>query len=69
VNDKELYDIANDPSEQHNVIDQHPNVVAEMREAYDKWWNEVQSRLVNENVPMAKENAFATLFREQVRDE
>jgi arylsulfatase len=69
VNNKELYDVNNDPGEQHNVINQHPDIVAAMRDAYDKWWNEVQPRLVNENVPMAEENAFATLFREQVRDE
>jgi arylsulfatase len=66
VNNRELYDIANDPGEQINVIDQHPQVVAEMRKAYDDWWDSVQPRLVNEAVPFAAENAFATLYREQV---
>jgi arylsulfatase len=66
VNNRELYDIVNDPGEQINVLDQHPNVVAEMRKAYDDWWNSVQPRLVNEDVPFAAENAFATLYREQV---
>jgi arylsulfatase len=69
VNDRELYDIARDPGETKNVIDEHPEAVAAMREAYDKWWEEVQPRLVNESVAMADENAFAELFREQVRDE
>jgi arylsulfatase A-like enzyme len=66
VNNRELFDIVNDPGEQRNVIEQHPQVVAEMRKAYDDWWTAVQPRLVNENVPFASENAFATLYCEQV---
>jgi arylsulfatase len=68
VNNRELYDIAADPRESQNVIDRHPDAVAAMRQAYDRWWNEVLPRLVNENVPLAKENAFALLYREQVTD-
>jgi hypothetical protein len=37
-----------------------------MRRAYDEWWESVQPRLINEDVPFAEENAFATLYREQV---
>jgi arylsulfatase len=69
VNNRGLYDIAADPGEQHNVIDKHPDVVANMRKAYDNWWADVLPRMVNEDVTMAEENAFATLFREQVQDE
>jgi arylsulfatase len=68
VNNRELYDIVNDPSEQQNVIEQHPRVVAEMRTAYDQWWASIQPRLVNENVPFASENAFATVFRQQIEN-
>jgi arylsulfatase A-like enzyme len=69
VNNQELYDIVNDPGERLNVIDKHPQVVAAMRQAYDQWWNAVLPRLINEDVPFAAENAFATLYREQVTDE
>jgi arylsulfatase A-like enzyme len=69
VNNQELYDIVNDPGEQRNVIDQHPQVVAAMRSAYDEWWDAVQPALINEDVPFAAENAFATLYREQVTDQ
>lgn len=69
VNNQELYDIVNDPGEQQNVIDDHPQVVAAMRGAYNTWWDAVQPRLVNEDVPFASENAFAGLYREQVTDE
>jgi arylsulfatase len=66
VNNTELYDIVNDPGETQNIIEQHSKIVAEMRKAYDHWWASLQSRLVNEDVPFATENAFATLYREQV---
>jgi arylsulfatase A-like enzyme len=69
VNNHELYDIANDPGEQHNIFDEHPDAVAAMRQAFDQWWKEVQPRLVNENVPLSEENAFSVLYRDQVRHE
>jgi arylsulfatase len=50
VNNDELYDLENDPGESKNVIANHPEVVAQLRDAYDQWWNEVQSLLVNEQV-------------------
>ena len=51
VNNKELYDIAADPFEKHNVFERHPQVVAELRAAYDRWWTEALPLLVNEQVP------------------
>ena len=38
VNNSELYDVAQDPQETKNVIAEHPQQVAAMREAYDAWW-------------------------------
>jgi len=67
VNNEELYDILNDPGEKQNVIARHPKIAAEMRRAYDQWWESVQPRLVNEDVEFAEENAFATLYKEQVK--
>ena len=29
-----------------------------MREAYDKWWEEVRPLMVNEDVPLAKERPY-----------
>jgi arylsulfatase len=65
VNNKELYDIENDPGEKSNVIDKYPAVVAAMRKAYDKWWQEVLGQMVNEDVPYAKENPFRVLYLKQ----
>ena len=49
VDNTELYDLASDPGEKQNVIGQHPQVVAELRAAYDKWWAEARKHFVNES--------------------
>ncbi len=39
-NDKvELYDLANDPNEEHNLVANHSEVVNTMEGALDKWWD------------------------------
>jgi len=48
VNNKELYDHRTDPGEQNNVIEQHPELVAKIREFYEAWWNECLSHMINE---------------------
>ena len=65
VNNRELYDITNDPGEKTNVIAKHPDVVAAMRKAYDQWWAEVLPAMVNEDAPVPKENPFRALYRKQ----
>ncbi len=39
--DYELFDIENDPYEQHNIASEHPERVAEMRKEYEEWFWEV----------------------------
>jgi arylsulfatase len=65
VNDTELYDLAADRGETKNVIAEHPAVVAKLRTAYDKWWDEVQPMLVNENVVGPKINPMKELYWKQ----
>jgi len=65
VNNKELYDLKADPGEKKNVITEHPEVVAQLRAAYDQWWNEVQPLLVNENVVGPKINPMKELYWQQ----
>jgi arylsulfatase len=65
VNNKELYDIKADPGETKNVIADHPDVVASLRAAYDRWWGEVQPLLVNENVIGLKMNPMKELYWKQ----
>ncbi|MHC1768992.1 MAG: sulfatase-like hydrolase/transferase [Verrucomicrobiia bacterium] len=65
VNNVELYDLERDPSETTNVIDYHPETVANLRAAYDQWWQGIQPMLVNEDVPRPKVNAFKELYWQQ----
>ena len=41
VNETELYDIKNDPSQTQDISAKHPDVVSELTTAYDKWWKDV----------------------------
>lgn len=60
-----LYDILADPGQTTNVIDQHPEVAAQMRAAYDAWWESVRPHMVNEDVPLAPERPYHVWFNEQ----
>ena len=65
VNNKELHDVRSDPGETRNVIDQHPDVAAQMRSAYDKWWEEVLPAMENEDAVGPKVNPFKELYWKQ----
>jgi arylsulfatase A-like enzyme len=65
VNNEELYDLKADPGESKNVISEHPDVVATLRAAYDKWWNDVQPLLVNEDQAGPSINPFQELYYKQ----
>lgn len=43
---KELYDISIDPSQQNNIADENPEIVKAMREAHEKWWDEIFEQAV-----------------------
>ena len=45
VSGTELYDIATDPAQQRNVIEQFSDVARQMRRHYDRWWAEVEPRV------------------------
>jgi len=65
VNNKELYDIKSDPGETKNVIEEKPEVVAAMRAAYDRWWEEVLPAMENEEALGPKVNPFKELYWKQ----
>lgn len=46
VNGKELYDMKVDPGQKNNVADKHPDVVAKLRNEYDKWWADTSKRFL-----------------------
>ncbi|TWU15740.1 sulfatase-like hydrolase/transferase [Allorhodopirellula heiligendammensis] len=43
LHDNELYNLREDPLQQHNVINHHPQVVAKMRSHLNEWWGGVQA--------------------------
>ena len=66
VNDQALYDMVTDPGQTTNVIAQHPGVVADMRTAYDAWWDGTVPMMVNEGVPMSSTRPFHVAYQAQV---
>ena len=67
VNNNELYDISVDPYEKTNVIDEHPEVVAELRKAYDQWWEDTVPLMVNEAAPYAPEQPQRVRYEKQLK--
>ncbi len=49
VNGAELYDISKDPGQEKDIAKEHPDVVKELREDYEDWWDTVSERFDEEN--------------------
>src|SRR5947207_11963538 len=47
VKGTELYDLKSDPGQQKNVAAEHADVLKQMRDHYEKWWNEVEPLLAD----------------------
>jgi len=62
-----LYDLKNDPGEQHNIADRHKEVVEKLSRAYDEWWTEVLPCLENEQAykTAPKVNPFKEQYAKQ----
>ena len=54
------------PGQTTNVIDEHPDIVAEMRAAYDAWWQQTRPMMVNEDAPMSPTRPFHVLYEKQM---
>lgn len=63
----ELYDLRADPGEKTNLAAEKPEIVKAMAAEYDKWWDEVQPLLVNEQAykTAPKVNSFKERFEKQ----
>ena len=62
VNGRELYDIKADPQQRRDLAAAHPDVVSELRKAYEAWWAKV-SRQFDEEIPIAIGGPGATRLR------
>ena len=62
----ELFDLSADPGETKNIAAEHPEVIAELRKAYDAWWAEiVPATLENEQAEGPAINPFHELYYQQ----
>ncbi len=52
VNGAELYDASADREQRHDIAGRHPDVVARLREEYEKWW-EIVSAQFAEEIPLS----------------
>lgn len=48
VNENELYNIQEDPSQSNNIADQYPELVNELKAGYDLWWESVSENFEEE---------------------
>lgn len=68
VNNSELYDISADPYEKNDVADDHPEVIAKIRSAYDKWWVETVPLMVNEDAPYSVDHPQDVRYEKQLKE-
>jgi arylsulfatase len=61
----QLFDLRSDPGTARNVIAEQPQVGQELEAAYDRWWEAVQSGLVNESAVGPEVNPFKALYWKQ----
>ncbi|MEM7011835.1 MAG: arylsulfatase [Verrucomicrobiota bacterium] len=66
VGEGALYDMKADPSQTTNVIDKFPEIVNQMRDAYDQFWKEAVPMMDNEDVPMSKTRPYHVWYEEQL---
>ncbi|GBD36444.1 Arylsulfatase [bacterium HR36] len=61
----ELYDVLADPSQKHNILNEHPDVVRDLETYYDRWWDSILPYLVNEDAVGPPLNPFKELYWKQ----
>jgi len=52
VNRTELYNLADDPSQTTNIAADHPELVRDLRQAYDEWWD-LCAEQMDDDIPMS----------------
>ena len=70
INQEELYNLEIDPSQLHNCINDHPQLVEELIEAYEQWWKLV-SRQFHLDTPFVLEDSQSglTLSTHDIRND
>lgn len=60
-----LYDMEADPGQQVNLIHEHPEIAAQMKAAYDRYWEEARPLMVNETAPLSPRRPYHEWYRAQ----
>ena len=60
-----LYDMHADPAQENDISEEKPEIVKEMRAAYDAFWKETRPLMVNEDAPMSPTRPYHVWFEEQ----
>ena len=68
VNNKELYDVINDPGERNNVASENPEVILKFKQPYDEWWNNSIPLMVNKNRKRVKEQPLHAKYYKQLKE-
>ncbi len=62
VNGNELYNMLEDPGQQVNVADRHPQRVEQMQKFYDQWWSSTEADWHYSEIPIGHEEANPCLI-------
>ncbi|QXP65553.1 arylsulfatase [Polaribacter sp. AHE13PA] len=68
VNNKELYDVMNDPGERKNVASENPDVIENFKQPYDEWWSNSIPLMVNENRKRIREQPLHAKYYKQLKE-
>lgn len=68
VNNQELFDISVDPYETTNVAAAHPEIVADLREKFDRWWEQTLPLMVNEQAEFSRVQPQAVRYQKQLTE-
>jgi arylsulfatase len=60
-----LFDMQDDPAQTTDVSAKYPDIVAEMRSGFDRFWKEARPMMVNEGVPMSKTRPYWVAYEKQ----
>ena len=70
IDGRELYDLGRDPGQRRDTADRHPAVVAELRAAYDDWWDLVSEQLDrDEPIALGGDDQAVKLSTHDIRNE
>lgn len=64
----ELFDMEADPGQTRDVASEHAEVVREMLDAYDQYWEAAVPLMVNESAPMSPTRPYHEWYRAQVTE-